>query len=96
MLVRLENSCILCWNGLPLNLSFTAFDTMIAMICVGNNNHFSCVIPYFVDKAYQQQQRFKEYFVCEPLPDTKGSECVPAKPEQCTLDGYICFQPKQH
>jgi hypothetical protein len=47
-----------------------------------------------VDKAYQQ--RFKEIFVCEPLPDTKENDRVPAKPEQCTLDGYICFQPKQH
>ncbi len=24
---------------------FHSFDTIIAMICVSNNNHFSCVIP---------------------------------------------------
>ncbi len=24
---------------------FYSFDTIIAMICVSNNNHFSCVIP---------------------------------------------------
>jgi hypothetical protein len=48
----------------------------------------------FVDKAYRQ--RFEENFVCEPLPDTKENDRVPAKPEQCTLDGYNCFQPKQH
>ena len=26
-------------------LEFHCFDTFIVMICVGNNNHFSCVIP---------------------------------------------------
>ncbi len=30
---------------LTFKLEFHCFDTIIAMICVGNNNHFSCVIP---------------------------------------------------
>ena len=34
---------ILEW--LTFKLEFHCFDTIIAMICVGNNNHFSCVIP---------------------------------------------------
>jgi hypothetical protein len=30
---------------LTFKLVFHCFDTIIAMICVSNNNHFSCVIP---------------------------------------------------
>ncbi len=45
MLVTLKILLRFSFKLRTFKLEFHCFDTIITMICVCNNNHFSCVIP---------------------------------------------------